>query len=289
MKKIGILVGEDADLPSDAIRTFPIRIYSYPVHFQSFTDTSSFYSRLRSAAARSEKDTPKTSQPSIGTFQELYKISLQEFESIIVFTISSTLSGSHNAAIQARKLLTPEAQSRVYIIDSKNSTGGEGLLVLKAARLASVKEINVVIPMISDAARDIHLLGVVDTVTWLKRGGRISSVQAVIITNMLKAGFRPILTLRDGQIVAKKIQLNAKEKATALFAQFKEEVFHEIEQGKHVSVIITHGDCIHEAEKLRDMIVACGASVSVRYISILSPVLGAYLGPDSLVLSWLIG
>lgn len=102
---------------------------------------------------------------------------------------------------------------------------------------------------------------------------------------MLKMGFRPILTLKDGQIVTKKIQRNARNRAEALFNQFKEDVL--TNNDNKTEVIITHADCEDEAKKLARMVEKYSKNITIKYVNILSPVLGAHLGPGALLISYL--
>ena len=283
MNKIGLLVGEDTDLPKYIIENLPVSIFLYSVNWPSLSEGSSFYKLMRSNA----KDYPTTSQPSIQTFKNLFESNLEKYQDLIVITIASHVSGTYNAAIQAKKLLSEQRQRRIHVIDSQSASGAEALLTLKAAELiSSHKGLGEIIDTLKKIAPSIHFLGVFDDPRWLQKGGRINKVQALLVQNMLKNGFRPILTIRDGQIVTKKIQMNAKNKAEAMFRQFTEEIKTSNESAKRITMVITYSDCEEQANLLKKKVEDFNKSVSVKFINIISPVIGAHLGPDALLLAW---
>ena len=281
----GLLVGEDADLPKSIIKHSPIEIFLYIVNWPSFKDSSSFYTQMR----KSIIDAPTTSQPSAKTFKELFTDNLKKYQDIIVITISESFSGTYNSANQAKKILSEKDQKRIHIIDSESSSGSEALLTLKALQLISKElEVDIILRRLKKIIPTLHLIGVFDDPKWLQKGGRINAVQAMLVKNMLKVGFRPILTIRDGQIVTKKIQVNAKDKTGALFSQFKEEVAIYNGLSKQITVVITHSDCKKEAILLKKMIENYSQAITIKFINTISPVIGAHLGYDALLLSWMV-
>lgn len=277
MTSIGILVGEDADLPKNLIKDLPVEVFPFVTDWEGYK------------AMRGKKINPKTSQPSAEILKIFYLKNLKKYKSILVFTISSSLSGAYNSAIQAKKLLPKDFQKRIHILDSQTSTGAEGLIVLKILEILKdhpKESIDAIIKKANSFIASVHLLGVFDDPCYLQKGGRINFVQGLVIKNMLKAGFRPILTVQNGKIVTKKIQ-REKDKANALFAQFREEI--DSIHGGNVIVAITHGDCAKDAKKLKKLVENYSKSVKIEFVNIISPVVGSHLGPDSLIISWIVG
>ncbi len=286
MKSIGLLVGEDADLPKNIIKKSPIDIFTFIVNWPSFTSSFSFYTQMRKPNIKA----PTTSQPSAKTFKNLFTDNLKKYKDIIVITISASFSGTYNSANQAKKLLSNKDQKRVHIIDSESSSGAEALFTLKALQLISKKlGVDVVLKKLEEIKTTIHLIGVFDDPTWLQKGGRINTVQTMLVKNMLKVRFRPILTIRDGQIITKKILANSKDKASALFNQFKEEITTTKALSKKITVVITHSDCKKDATKLKNMINDYNETIKIGFVNIISPVIGTHLGYDALLLSWMVG
>ena len=297
MKNIGILVGQDADLPKSKIKNLPVSIFPFVVNWEG-------YDLMRKAQKNNTEDIrPKTSQPSAQTLYTLFNKNLKIYEDILVITISSALSGTYNAAKQAKKLFKQDFQKRIHIIDSQTSTGSEGLLVLKAAELVHSKQtINKIVEKLKQGIKNTRLLGVFDDPRWLKLGGRINNVQALVVKNMLRAGFRPILTIRNGKITTQKVR-REKDKANALFLQFKNEMHNVIlirqlaeknpmrsfgfQPQDDIRVAITHGDCEKDADVLKKLVQNYNKNITIEFINTISPVVGVHLGPDSLIISWM--
>lgn len=275
--KIGIIVGEDADLPASFIKKNNIIIFPFVIDWDRFTKGENIYKQMRSVSTKG----PRTSQPAVSTFAKIFSDALTKFDELLVITVSSKFSGTNNAAVQARKKIGQN--KRIHIFDSETSSGAEGLLVARACNLIKFPVyINKVIEDLATYKKNINLLGVFDDPKWLVAGGRISKIKGVIVANMLKGGFRPVLTIKDGEIVVKKIQINARDRVEALAAQFEEET---TKNGSY-EVVITHADCVNDAKKLEKLIEKSEKSVKINYVHEISPVVGCHLGPDTLLLSW---
>lgn len=279
MKKIGILVGEDADLPINLVKNSDIITFPFVLDWENYKSPADFYKSMREL----KNKTPKTSQPSAKTFERLIKKALAKYQDILVITVSSKFSGTYNSARQAKKTFSPSDQKRIRIFDSETSSGAEALITLHAHKLInSVSKINLIIKELEKFKLKTRLIGAFEDPRWLESGGRISKIQALIVKNMLKAGFRPVLTIKDGQIVTKKIQANAKNKVNALFGQFK----NDNGSTEPAEAVITHADCEEDAIKLKEMIENYKPNVTIRFMNFISPVVGSHLGPGTLLLSW---
>lgn len=278
MIKIGLIVGEDADLPQSIIRTNQIITFPFILDWKKYKEGENIYKLMRKTAGGG----PKTSQPSIQTFTQVFEKSLNLYDEIIVITVSSKFSGTYNGAIQAKKKL--KEAKRIHIVDSESSSGAEGLLVLKAVELIKKSsDVKLVCEELKKYAVSINLIGTFEDPKWLVAGGRVSKVKGMLVRNMLKGGFRPVLTIKEGEIVVKKIQINSKNPVDALFSQFKEDC---LSDNKSIDVAITHADCYDKAKTLSKLIEKMSGKVKIRYINEISPVVGCHLGPDTLLLSW---
>jgi DegV family protein with EDD domain len=151
-------------------------------------DFDAYYEHLRMA-----KHLPRTSQPSIGDFLAVYEPLLAEGREIVSIHLSGAISGTHASAEQARDQLAGRGRDRIHVVDSHSACGGEGLVVLAAhaaaARGASAEE---VVAHAREARGALQMWFAVDTLEYLRRGGRIGSAQAWL-GSALK--IKPILTL----------------------------------------------------------------------------------------------
>ncbi len=278
MKPIGIITGIDAELPKSYTRENDIATFDFVINWEIYKKDTDIFKLMRRNSTF-----PKTSQPSVTSLVKLYEENLKKFKDILIISVSSKFSGTHNACVQAKKTFSRMYRHRIHIIDSETSSGAEALLVQKCVDLKKQgKNIDEIVNLLPKFAQKLSLIGVFDDTKWLVAGGRISAIKGMVVKNMLKTGVRPILTIRDGEIVVKKIQINAKNKAEALFLEFSSE----IKRDDKIDVVISHADCKREAEKLKRLLVKFSKSIKIKYVHEVSQVLGCHLGPDTLLLSW---
>lgn len=139
---------------------------------------------------------PKTGQISPFRFKEAFEKHTQNDEELIVVTISSKLSGTYESAVQAAQ----NVGGRVYVIDSLNACVGERLLAEYALRLIrGGKTAEYIAAELNRVKRRINLIAVLDTLEYLKKGGRISSA-AAIAGQLLS--IKPVVGIVDGEVKA---------------------------------------------------------------------------------------
>lgn len=290
MKPYKFIVGEDVDLPEDFVKKNDIGIFKYSIilNDQSYAKDE-LYKEMRRNKIAGIAEYPKTSQPSTGTFTEILEDALKEYERIILITISSDLSGTYNAASQAVSSLSDEYKKRIMLIDSRNGSVSEAVIVLHMIkycnRTNSTENIRKEFERIIPKAR---LITTIDDPMWLEAGGRISKIKAIIMRQMMKVGVRPILSVNEGKVELLKIKTNVKEKTDALFYQFRDEV-ETTHDRSTIHVVISHGDNKKQAELLRKKITTYDKEIIIEFESCCSAVFGAHLGPDCILLGWIVG
>lgn len=158
---------------------------TYDAFFEDFTKTKVF---------------PKTSQPSLETFIEEYEKAIDKGDEVIVFTISSTLSGTYSVACLAKDQC--KDPSKVYVIDSQGNTQTVLGYVMEAVNMrnagATCEEI---IKRIESLIPNSAVSFIPDTLEYLAKGGRIGKVTATI-GSILK--IKPIITFKQGILSDKK-------------------------------------------------------------------------------------
>ena len=136
---------------------------------------------------------PTTSQPSPALFDAVYAQAKAAGDSVVVITISSALSGTYQSAC-----IAAEDYDNVYVIDSRNAAIGAGCLAELGLRLAdSGMDAREIAETLSRERENLRLLAVLDTLEYLKKGGRISGAVA-FVGGMLS--IKPMITLVDGKI-----------------------------------------------------------------------------------------
>lgn len=155
-------------------------------------DYAAFYEQLRASEGGAT-----TSQPSIGDFIAVYEPLLSEGREIVSVHISAGISGTFEAAGQARERLIEERKGgeRIHLYDSRSAAGGMGLSALAAAGAAAAgADGEVVLARAEEARESLKMWFAIDTLEYLRRGGRIGGARAWI-GGALK--IKPILTLEE--------------------------------------------------------------------------------------------
>lgn len=195
---IKIITDSTADIPKDLVDKYGIIELPLTVHFgnEEFKDRVDITSEQFFEKLAASKNLPSTSQVTPQSFADVYKDELNKGNSIISIHISSDLSGTYQSAVIAKKSI---GDHRISIIDSRSATLALGMIVLKAAELAeSGMDKDAIVKEIEEYKKRVQLLIVVDTLEYLRKGGRLSGAQAAI-GGLLNV--KPILTIQDGKVV----------------------------------------------------------------------------------------
>ncbi|HEY6772279.1 MAG TPA: DegV family protein [Solirubrobacterales bacterium] len=199
MPSTAVVADTTSYLPPELIEQHNIHLVSLYVGIEGeqdresdITDLQGFYERLRIS-----DQTVTTSQPSVGDFIAVYEPLLAEDREIVSIHLSSGISGTYESAIQARERLTAEGKGgeRIVVCDSRTGCGGMGLMILGAANAiekgASAAEAN---ERAEEVREELKIWFAVDTLDYLRRGGRIGAARHWIGTTLK---IKPILTLED--------------------------------------------------------------------------------------------
>lgn len=192
MANIKIITDSASDMTTNGIlKVIPLKVSFGDVEYRDGVDLTfnEFYEKLIET-----DELPKTSQATPIAFEEEYEAAIKEGCEVVVITMSSKLSGTYQSAC-----IAAQDFDNVYVVDSENATVGQRTLVQYAIELAdkgmSAKEIAVTL---DEAKKKIHLVALLDTLEYLKKGGRISAAAAAI-GNLLS--IKPVIALVDGEIV----------------------------------------------------------------------------------------
>ena len=215
---IAIVTDSTADLPGDLVEKHGITVVPLNVRFgmEEFKDgveidTDEFYRRLQA-----ETELPTTSQPSPGDFAEVYRTLAADHDGIVSVHLSSKLSQTTNSATQGAREVAGDSV-RIEVIDSRQATIPLGLIVIEAAKsAASGATIDEVVEAVKDAMGRATFYGMVDTLEYLVKGGRIGRAKG-FIGGLLKV--TPIITFEDGEsspVASPRTRRRAIEKIKAL-------------------------------------------------------------------------
>lgn len=289
MAKIGIVTDEAADLPPELVETHKIAVVPVKLYWPEIESLpgENTFQKMRELEKRGIKSFGKTSQPSPKDFIDKYREQLKFFEKIICITLTSQHSGTFNSANQAKNFLLPEEQERIFIIDSLNVSGSQALLVLKAIDLIqSNKGVKDIIEELESFRDKIKFYAIFPDPKWLEASGRISPLVANFLRTLGKRGIKTLLTLKKGKLSPGGIRTKANDTAEVLFRQFEKENSKIKNAETKIKAVITHGDDLNSALKLKEMIEKNYSNARVIFVNIINNVVGAPAGPNVLTLAW---
>jgi len=266
-----------AYLPSELVASLGIKRISLYVsvdgHQESeleISDYAGFYERLRASEGGAT-----TSQPSIGDFTAVYEPLLDEGREVVSIHISSGISGTFEAANQARERLVADGKGgeRIHLFDSRSAAGGMGLSVLAAAAAAnSGGDSAAVLARAQQAREELKMWFAIDTLEYLRRGGRIGGARAWI-GSALK--IKPILTLEEEITPVERVRTRARsiERLRDYARQHHESGFdawvvQHIQDQQTAAALVDDGREIFGCEP--------------AFVSEIGAVLGAHVGPGLL-------
>lgn len=213
---------------------------------------------------------PTTSAPSVGDFLEVYEKLLKETDEIVSIHISSKLSATYNNACQAAAQLADQG-ARIEVIDSLSVSFGLTFMAVAAARAArngaGIDEIRRIVEQMIPRVR---LFVVLDTLEYVRRGGRIGRARA-FLGAMLKV--KPILSIRDGEVHPEE---RVRTKALAMERILQIATSYRIKEAG-----IGYSTNAQEAEDLKRRLETAVPGVEVQMVR-LGPVLGVHAGPGVL-------
>jgi DegV family protein with EDD domain len=233
-------------------------------------DYAAFYERLRASESGAT-----TSQPSIGDFLEVYEPLLAEGREVVSIHISAGISGTFEAAGQARERLIEEGRGgeRLHLMDSRSAAGGMGLCALGAASAAAAgADAPSAIAQAEETRNDLKMWFAIDTLEYLRRGGRIGGARAWI-GSALK--IKPILTLEEEITPVERVRTRARS-----LERLRGYARQRQESGAHGWVV----QYIQDKETADALIEDCYEIFGCEpaFISEVGAVLGAHVGPGLL-------
>ncbi len=200
---VRIVTDSTSDIPRDraeqlGIEVAPLIVLFGDEEFQDGIDLTGdqFYPKLTSTNVA-----PTTSAPSIGAFQEAYRKVIREgADAVLELSLANKLSATYGNAIQAAKIVAAETGVPIEVIDSGTVSGALGMpteiLANEARQGASFAQLK---ERAQDMFKRVRLYAALDTLEYLKRGGRIGGAKALIGSLM---NVKPLVEVRDGQVLA---------------------------------------------------------------------------------------
>ena len=252
-------------------RVVPLYVLFGDKSYRDYVDLTpeKFYTRLRTA-----EQLPTTSQPTPGDFLTTYE-ELRGYERIYSLHLSAALSGTYQSARTA----AAELGDKVRVVDSESASAAIAMLGLaiqrRLERGTTDDEIDALIGRFKE---DAGLIFTVDTLEFLRRGGRIGRASAWA-GQLLHV--KPILTIEREVIPLKRVRGNQKA-----MQEFVSAFTSTTEDTSTLKVGIAHADAPERAEQLKKMVHAERPHAEVEIVTNLGAVVGTHAGPGTVGFFW---
>jgi DegV family protein with EDD domain len=228
---------------------------------------ATFFERLRASEGGAT-----TSQPSVGDFISVYEPLVTAGRDVVSIHISAGISGTFDAARQARQQLIDEGRDgeRIRVYDSRSACGGQGLVALAAARAAEAGADGEETLAAADRCRDtLEMWFAIDTLEYLRKGGRIGAAQAWLGSALQ---IKPILTLLEEITPVERVRTRRRA-----FERIVEYARQRHSDGADAWVV----QHIQDHETARRLVQECREIFGSEpvFVSEIGPVIGAHVGP----------
>jgi DegV family protein with EDD domain len=274
--RVAVVTDTTAYLPSRLVEENGIQLVSLYVNWADGSERESemanfdaFYERLRAS-----EQLPTTSQPSIGDFLAVYEPLVEQGRDVVSIHISGGISGTVESARQAAdRLGERNSAGHVTVLDSDSACGGLGLMVIAAARAALAgAEAEGVAERAHESRRNLKMWFAVDTLEYLRRGGRIGAASAWLGT-ALKV--KPILTVEREITPIERVRTGARARRRLLdYAEQRRDDGADSWVVQHIQAPAEAQQLVEEAQEIMGH--------APLWVSEVGPVIGAHVGPGLL-------
>ncbi len=241
MRKVSIVSDSTCDLSKELLEKYNISTFPLHIHLgeEQYSDGVDITPEEIYAWSDKNNATPKTSTLSPLEAEEFLAKQLEGGNDVICFCISETMSSCANVMRMAALAL--EKEDKVFVVDSANLSTGIGLQLIDAAIMAdSGMEAAEIVENIKALQPKVRASFVVDTLTYLHRGGRCSGLAAMVGGTL---GLHPCISVVDGKMQAGK---KYRGRMAKIMKHYVDDLLPELEHAKRDRVFITHSGCDDE-------------------------------------------
>lgn len=275
---IQIITDSTSDIPQDVVESLPIHVVPLYITLNgdSYQDNIDL-TRERFYRELPDSDPyPTTATPSTEQFEKIFDKAVDEGATALVsIHVSKSLSATCDVAETAAKNYD---RVPIHVIDSGNLSMAEGLIVISAAKAAQAgKSENEVLDEIKSVIKRTHAYAKLDTIEYLHRGGRMSTIQHSIVSIL---GIKPILKMNNhvSRMEVSRTKRKAFERVlnTAIKAVPIADMFG-----------ITHANVPEQVDELVNMLKEAYPDMNDPMVSEVTPALGVHVGPGALCFNWI--
>lgn len=275
--KTAVVTDSTAYLPKEVVEQLNIHIVPLNVIFgdESYLEevelsAAQFYEEMK------HRELPKTSQPAIGRFVHLFESLAEDHDAVVCIHLSSGISGTYQGAISAGNMVE---NIEVLAFDSEISCMAQGFYVIEAAKMAAEgKSPQAIISRLEEMKQTMRAYFMVDDLSHLQRGGRLSGAQA-IIGGLLQV--KPLLHF-DQKMIVPFEKIRTRKKALKRIVELFQE---SLERDATYQAVVIHANREEEALAWKAELQEQFPNVEF-FISYFGAVIGTHLGEGALALGW---
>ncbi|ASS92312.1 DegV family protein [Aeribacillus composti] len=275
--QIAIVTDSTAYIPEEVRKRHGIHMIPLSVIFgdESYREEIDMTAESFWEEIKRQKELPTTSQPPVGEFVELFESLSKEYDAVISIHLSSGISGTYNGAVTAGQMVD---SIKVYPYDSEISCMAQGFYAIEAAKMAKEgKKPEEIIARLDEIKKSMDAYFMVDDLSHLQRGGRLTGSQA-LIGNLLQ--LKPLLHFVDKVIVPYE-KIRTRKKAIQRIYQ----LFDEAASKHPVRAAVIHANRPEDAKKMKEELESKYPN-SEFIISYFGAVIGTHLGEGAMGLCW---
>ncbi len=275
---IQVITDNSCDLSHERLRELGVLRIDQTINFGDDTyidgeniDTKQFFEFLET-----RPETPKTSQPGPFVFEEMFRASLEKGDSVVCIVVGDKLSGTMQSAVMAKNTINDD---RIRIVDSKNVCVSVGLLVeIAVQKIKEGTDLDTLCVEMTGLADRVRVYGGLDSLKYMKKGGRLSGAQALVGTML---HFFPIIATRDG-LVENVGKAKGKKKLYATMRDFV------LADGVDTNYPIIFGEGISNGSlDILKGYIAEHYDISNALVGHIGPVVGTFSGPGVIAIGFI--
>ena len=281
---VGIVVDERAGLSAKIINHYNIDVIPLKISWPEGESIigENICRRIKEAKKEGIVSRPKIEPISPEFFMESFKKQLKEFEDVLCIVSSSRLSKNYEAAAKGREMLNHIEKEHVFVVDSRNVSAGQSILVLEALEMITEqRKIKEIMKKIAATIAKTNLYCIVEKSDWWNKEKNKT------FWFSKKQEIRYALgEMKHGKIIATE-NIKTNDFATALFNKIEKETRKDIREGRRIRVVITHGDNPEQADELKKKMKTI-KKTDVSFMNITDPVTSINACPQSLLIGWIV-
>jgi DegV family protein with EDD domain len=270
-EKIAILTDSGSDVPQEIVRELGVFVLPLQVNYKARSFRDGVEIDAQSVYEGLETEVPTTSLPLGSDLTELFeKIKKEGYTRILGVLLSSGLSGTFNMV----RLAAADSPLPMEVLDTKNIGIGSGISAIKAAQLAKDGEsYDEIVRKTKVSIENTKIFFVLSTLEYLKRGGRIGKVSAMIGSAF---DIKPIITCNEEGIYTTVAKARGRKQSLRKSVEL---ALAYAGDAVSVNLAVAHGNALDDANEIKKEMTDQLKSVSRVFVGPVSPALGVHTGP----------